>query len=199
MRLDEGRPIDLPCLDFGAAQLALLPAEAFVQYQLWAQQLSPSSFVMALGYGECAPGYIPSGQGRGRRLRRPLQLGRIPGVRGGDSRRSGASIADLGARVRSRAGRARGSCVCSARSNEGGDAGHLPRGATKPTRTTPSRPEGCGGAERSASLSLDRDGPASTPRDASHLAPRRAQHGPRDFGHGLLAWSSRHLTARVAQ
>jgi hypothetical protein len=60
MRLDQGRPIDLPCLDFGAAQLVLLPAEAFVQYQLWAQQLRPDSFVMALGFGECAPGYIPT-------------------------------------------------------------------------------------------------------------------------------------------
>ena len=60
MRLDEGRPIDLPCLDFGGAQLVLLPAEAFVQYQLWAQQLRSDSFVMALGFGECAPGYIPT-------------------------------------------------------------------------------------------------------------------------------------------
>lgn len=62
MRLDAGRSIDLPCLDFGDAQLLLIPAEAFVQYQLWAQQLRPESFVMALGYGECAPGYIPTAQ-----------------------------------------------------------------------------------------------------------------------------------------
>ena len=60
LRLDEGRPIDLPCLDFGVAQLALAPAEAFVQYQLWAQELRPDSFVIAAGYGECAPGYIPT-------------------------------------------------------------------------------------------------------------------------------------------
>ncbi|MCB1020154.1 MAG: hypothetical protein KDC27_09500 [Acidobacteria bacterium] len=60
MRLDQGRPIDLPCLDFGGAQLTILPAEAFVQYQLWAQQLRPDDFVMALGYSECAPGYIPT-------------------------------------------------------------------------------------------------------------------------------------------
>jgi hypothetical protein len=60
MRLDEGRAIDLPCLDFGSAQLVILPAEAFVQYQLWAQELRPESFVVALGYSECAPGYIPT-------------------------------------------------------------------------------------------------------------------------------------------
>ena len=59
-RLAENRPADLPCLDLGAAQLVLLPAEAFVQYQLWAQQLRPDSFVTALGYSECAPGYIPT-------------------------------------------------------------------------------------------------------------------------------------------
>ena len=50
------------------------------------------------------------------------------------------------ARVSSRVGRARGSCVRSARSEEGGDAGHLPRRATTPTCATPSRPTGCGGA-----------------------------------------------------
>lgn len=54
------RPIDVPCLDFGPICLTLLPGEAFVQYQLWAQQERPQSFVMAMGYGECAPGYIPT-------------------------------------------------------------------------------------------------------------------------------------------
>ncbi|MBI1356239.1 MAG: hypothetical protein GC160_18000 [Acidobacteria bacterium] len=62
LRLEQGRPVDLPCIDFGTAQLALLPAESFVQYQLWAQQERPDSFVMALGYSECAPGYIPTAQ-----------------------------------------------------------------------------------------------------------------------------------------
>ncbi|MEZ5353906.1 MAG: hypothetical protein R2762_14810 [Bryobacteraceae bacterium] len=57
-RLGEGRPIDVPAVDLGAAKLVLLPAEAFVQYQLWAQQHGP--FVITLGYGECAPGYIPT-------------------------------------------------------------------------------------------------------------------------------------------
>jgi hypothetical protein len=46
-------------LDFGIAQLVLLPAEAYVEYQLLAQKLRPDSFVVVLGYGECAPGYIP--------------------------------------------------------------------------------------------------------------------------------------------
>lgn len=59
-RMRDEQPIDLPCLDFGGAQLVQLPAESFVQYQLWAQQLRPDSFVMTLGYSECAPGYIPT-------------------------------------------------------------------------------------------------------------------------------------------
>ena len=61
-RTDSGHSIDVPAIDFGAAQIVLLPAETFVQYQLWAQALRPDSFVMTLGYGECAPGYIPTAQ-----------------------------------------------------------------------------------------------------------------------------------------
>jgi hypothetical protein len=57
-RLSQGRPIDVPALDLGAARILLLPAEAFVQYQLWAQERG--RFVVTLGYGECAPGYIPT-------------------------------------------------------------------------------------------------------------------------------------------
>ncbi|MBL8178747.1 MAG: hypothetical protein JNK48_28995 [Bryobacterales bacterium] len=59
-RLQQNRPIDVPCLDFGAAAILLVPAEAFVQYQLWAQEERPQDFVVTLGYGECAPGYIPT-------------------------------------------------------------------------------------------------------------------------------------------
>jgi len=59
-RADAGYPIDVPAIDFGPAQIVLLPAESFVQYQLWAQALRPDSFVMTVGYGECAPGYIPT-------------------------------------------------------------------------------------------------------------------------------------------
>ncbi|MDR3674549.1 MAG: hypothetical protein P4N24_03600 [Acidobacteriota bacterium] len=59
-RADSGHHIDVPSIDFGPAQIVLMPAESFVQYQLWAQALRPESFVMTLGYGECAPGYIPT-------------------------------------------------------------------------------------------------------------------------------------------
>lgn len=59
-RTDSGHHIDVPAIDFGPAQIVLMPAESFVQYQLWAQALRPDSFVVTLGYGECAPGYIPT-------------------------------------------------------------------------------------------------------------------------------------------
>jgi len=58
-RCAAGEPIEVPVLDFGAAQLLLLPAESYVEFQLFAQQQRPKSFVMVMGYGECAPGYIP--------------------------------------------------------------------------------------------------------------------------------------------
>lgn len=59
-RVNERHAIDLPCVDFGPAQLVLFPGEAFVGYQLMAQKTRPDSFVMSLGYGECWPGYIPT-------------------------------------------------------------------------------------------------------------------------------------------
>lgn len=59
-RLDRGRPIDMPCVDFGAAQIVLFPGEAFVGYQLMAQRMRPDSFVLSIGYGECWTGYIPT-------------------------------------------------------------------------------------------------------------------------------------------
>ncbi len=59
-RIAAGQKIDLPCLDLGPAQIVLFPGEAFVGYQLMAQQLRPDSFVMSIGYGECWPGYIPT-------------------------------------------------------------------------------------------------------------------------------------------
>lgn len=58
-RVEAGQPIDVVAIDFGEAQILLLPAEAYVEYQLFAQQVRPESFVMTIGYGECAPGYIP--------------------------------------------------------------------------------------------------------------------------------------------
>lgn len=59
-RVARGQPVEVPSLDFGPAQLVLLPAEAFVEFQLAAQRLRPDQFIVALGYGECGPGYIPT-------------------------------------------------------------------------------------------------------------------------------------------
>ena len=59
-RVERKQPIDLPCVDFGAAQIVLFPGEAFVGYQLMAQRMSPDTFVMSIGYGESWPGYIPT-------------------------------------------------------------------------------------------------------------------------------------------
>jgi len=61
-RVADGRPIDVPCIDLGPAQIVLLPGESFVAYQLLAQQRGPDSFVLAIGYGECWPGYVPTDQ-----------------------------------------------------------------------------------------------------------------------------------------
>jgi hypothetical protein len=59
-RVARRRPIEVPAVDFGSAAIVVVPAEAFVQYQLWAQQAAPKKNVITLGYGECAPGYIPT-------------------------------------------------------------------------------------------------------------------------------------------
>jgi len=59
-RFDAGFAIDVPTVDFGVARMVLMPAESFVQYQLWAQELRPDILVMTPGFGECAPGYIPT-------------------------------------------------------------------------------------------------------------------------------------------
>lgn len=59
-RIQRGQKIDLPCVDLGPAQIVVFPGEAFVGYQLLAQELRPDSFVMSIGYGECWPGYVPT-------------------------------------------------------------------------------------------------------------------------------------------
>ena len=59
-RVSTGQPIDLPVLDLGQAVVALLPGESYVEYQLRAQALRPDAFVLAVGYGESATGYIPT-------------------------------------------------------------------------------------------------------------------------------------------
>lgn len=53
--------IDLPALQLndGTVDLLLLPGEIYVEYQLAAQAMAPDAFVMTLGYGESAPGYLP--------------------------------------------------------------------------------------------------------------------------------------------
>lgn len=61
-RSAEKRPIDVPVIDFGGAQLLLLPGESYVEYQLAAQKLRSDSFVLVAGYGEGATGYIPTDQ-----------------------------------------------------------------------------------------------------------------------------------------
>lgn len=61
-RVERHQPIDLPCLDLGAAKIVVLPGESFVGYQLMAQSILPDSFVMAIGYGECWTGYVPTQQ-----------------------------------------------------------------------------------------------------------------------------------------
>ena len=63
-RVDQGRGIDVPCLDLGKGMVlfAILPAECFVGYQLAAQRLRPDSFVMVSGFGDGAPGYVPTDQ-----------------------------------------------------------------------------------------------------------------------------------------
>src|SRR5262249_26922957 len=58
-RIEAGRAIDLPVIDFGSAQFLLLPAEAYVEFQLFAQKVRPRVFTVVAGYGECGPGYIP--------------------------------------------------------------------------------------------------------------------------------------------
>jgi hypothetical protein len=61
-RVDRGQGISVPCLDIGkgAALFTILPAECFVGYQLAAQKLRPGSFVMVAGFGDGAPGYVPT-------------------------------------------------------------------------------------------------------------------------------------------
>jgi len=59
-RIDAGRPLSVPVIDFGAAQLLLLPGESYLEFQLAAQQMKPRSFVCVAGYGEGATGYVPT-------------------------------------------------------------------------------------------------------------------------------------------
>lgn len=59
-RADAGHKIPLPVVDFGPAVYVLLPGEAYVEFQLYAQSQRPNDFVCVAGYGESATGYIPT-------------------------------------------------------------------------------------------------------------------------------------------
>lgn len=52
--------IGISCLDLGVASILNLPGEAFVEYQLAAQEMRPDLFVCVASYGDCGPGYIPT-------------------------------------------------------------------------------------------------------------------------------------------
>jgi len=57
-RFDARQPVDLPVIDFGSAVIVLLPGESYVHFQLLAQKLRPDAFVLTMGYGESAAGYV---------------------------------------------------------------------------------------------------------------------------------------------
>lgn len=59
-RVATGRPIGVPCLDFGDALLLSMPGESYVEYQLAAQSMRPDAFVCVAGYGDGATGYVPT-------------------------------------------------------------------------------------------------------------------------------------------
>ena len=59
-RADAGHRIQIPAIDFGPAQLIVLPGECYVEFQFAAQKLRPDSFVCVAGYGEAACGYVPT-------------------------------------------------------------------------------------------------------------------------------------------
>jgi hypothetical protein len=54
------RPVELTCLDLGAALVLHLPGEPFIEYQLRAQQTRKDVFVCVAGYGDGGMGYIPT-------------------------------------------------------------------------------------------------------------------------------------------
>ncbi len=58
----DGHHVHLQTLQIGPASLALFPAESFVAFQRAVQSAAPDAFTMCIGFGECAPGYIPTRQ-----------------------------------------------------------------------------------------------------------------------------------------
>lgn len=63
-RCTAGQAIDVPLVSFGKAQYLVLPAEMFVGYQLSAQKYASQKFLCIAGFGECAPGYVPTESAR---------------------------------------------------------------------------------------------------------------------------------------
>jgi hypothetical protein len=59
-RLDAGHRVRIPAIDFGVAQLLLLPGESYVEFQLAAQRARPDAFICVAGYGEAGCGYVPT-------------------------------------------------------------------------------------------------------------------------------------------
>jgi len=57
-RLKARPTVDVSRLRLGSADLLFLPGEAFVEYQLYAQEKAPSRFVCVAAYGEGGAGYI---------------------------------------------------------------------------------------------------------------------------------------------
>ncbi|MFO0847639.1 MAG: hypothetical protein U0871_03625 [Gemmataceae bacterium] len=60
LRQSATHPVPLGCLTLNdRIRLVSLPGEPFVEYQLFAQQTVGDGFVMATGYGDGGPGYLP--------------------------------------------------------------------------------------------------------------------------------------------
>lgn len=56
-RLRAGHKVGISRLRIGSVQIVHLPGEPFVEFQLFAQQKAPQSFVCVAGYGECGIWY----------------------------------------------------------------------------------------------------------------------------------------------
>lgn len=57
-RVQQGRPIELACLQVKNVYILHMPGELFVEYQLAAQQMTPSAVVAMAAYGDYGTGYI---------------------------------------------------------------------------------------------------------------------------------------------
>lgn len=91
-RVAAGRPIEVPCLDFGGVCVVLLPGESYVEFQLHAQALRPADFVCVAGYGDGATGYVPTER---HREERDANLGDWCWVAPGAESRLKAALAEV--------------------------------------------------------------------------------------------------------